>query len=143
MSTMFWIWMAVGLIAIIIEVVTPTMVIISFAVGAGVAATYGQFYPTEYAMQTGIFFVVSLALLPFIRKVASKITKDAPETSNVDRMIGQVAIVTKAIDPKRGGHVRFEGEVWAADAQVPVAENSKVKILSISGTRVKVEPFEN
>jgi membrane protein implicated in regulation of membrane protease activity len=141
MTKMFWIWMAVGLMAIIIEVVTPTLVIISFAVGAASAAIYGQFYPTEYVIQTGIFLVVSLVLLPFIRKLASKFTKDSPETSNVDRMIGETAIVTKAIDPNRGGHVRFEGEIWAADAPVAVPENSKVTILSITGTRVKVEPL--
>ena len=45
----------------------------------------------------------------------------------------------KEIDPDLGGHVRYEGEVWAAEAGEKIAEQTKVRIVAVAGTRVKVE----
>jgi membrane protein implicated in regulation of membrane protease activity len=87
----------------------------------------------------GIFVILSVVLLPFTRMMAKKITKPSPEVSNVDRMICQVALVTEAIDPDLGGKVKFEGEVWVAKAAEAIEAQSKVKIVSIAGTKVMVE----
>ena len=141
MTTVFWIWMAAAVVFLIIELATPTFIMIGFVVGAIVAGIYGETSPDSYAMQFGLFLIVSLVLLPFTRKLASKITKPAPQVSNVDRMVGQAAVVTKAIVPDEGGLVRFEGEVWSAESDQPFAEHDKVRILSVTGTRVQVEQY--
>lgn len=142
MSTMFWIWIAAAVVFLIIELVTPTLIFICFVIGAVCAGLYGQFAPDSLYVQVAIFLVVSLVLLPFTRRLASRITKPAPQISNVDRMIGQVALVTQAIDPDLGGKVRYEGEIWTAEAGEAIAEQSKVRIVSLSGTRVRVEPID-
>lgn len=142
MTTMFWIWLAAAIVFLIIELVAPALVFICFVAGGICAAFYGQFYPDAYLAQIGIFLAVSLVLLPFTRKFASRITKPSPQVSNVDRMIGQVAIVTEAIHPDVEGKVRFEGETWTATATTPITAHSKVKILSVSGTKLRVEPYE-
>ncbi len=140
METMFWIWMAAAVVFLIVELLTPTMIFICFAVGAVIAGIYAQVGPEgTINWQVGIFAVVSIALLPLTRRFAKKLTKDSPELSNVDRMIGKVAMVTTDIDPDVGGKVQFEGETWVALAPEAIASGSKVKILSISGTKVNVE----
>ncbi len=139
MSTIFWIWMSAAVVFLIIELITPTLVFACFVAGAVCSGVYSLFVPDGYYMQIGIFVVVSVILLPLTRRLAEKITKPSPQISNVDRMIGQIALVTKAIDPDLGGQVRFEGETWAALADQPIEANSKVKIVSLSGTRVHVE----
>jgi len=131
--------MAVALVFLIIELVTPTLIFICFVAGGIVAGVYGEFYPDSYHVQVALFLVVSLILLPFTRKLASKITKPAPQDSNVDRMIGQVALVTREIDPDLGGQVKYEGEVWVAEAAERIEEHARVRIISIAGTRVLVE----
>ncbi len=131
--------MAAALVFLIIELVTPTLIVICFVAGGIVAGIYGQFYPESYYTQIALFLIVSLILLPFTRKLASKITRPAPQDSNVDRMIGGIALVTKEIDPDLGGQVRYEGEVWMAEASERIEEDAKVRIVSIAGTRVRVE----
>jgi membrane protein implicated in regulation of membrane protease activity len=141
METLFWIWLAAAGVFLIIELATPTMIFICFVVGALAAAVMAQFWPgTEY-WQITVFAVLSSLLIPLTRKFAKKISKDPPELSNVDRMIGQVGLVVAAIDPDLGGKVRFEGEVWVAKAEVAVAVNTKVKIKAVVGTKVVVEPL--
>ena len=78
-------------------------------------------------------------MLPLTRTLAKKITKPSPQKSNVDALIGKVALVTKAIDPDLGGQVRIEGEVWVASAHEKIEENVKVKVVTVSGTKVHVE----
>ena len=142
MSTMFWIWIAAAVVFLIVELITPSLIFVCFVAGAACAGLYGQFAPESYYVQIAIFLVVSLTLLPFTRKLASKITKPSPQISNVDRMIGQVATVTKKIDPDLGGQVRYEGEIWAAEAGELIEEQTKVRILLVTGTRVRVEKLE-
>lgn len=142
MSTMFWIWMAAAGIFLIIELMTPTLLAICFVVGAIVAGIVAQFWPEAYYWQLAIFAVLSSLFIPFTRRFARKISTEAPELSNVDRMIDQVALVTAAIDPDLGGKVLFEGETWIAKADTAIEKNVKVRIKSVSGTKVIVEPLD-
>ena len=139
MTTTFWIWMAVALVFLILELATPTMVFVCFTAGAAAAGIYGQFYPEAHFVQGGIFAVVSVALIPFMRKFAKRITKPSPQLSNVDRLIGSTATVTQKIDPDTAGKIRFESEIWSAIADESIPPESKVRILSVSGTKLKVE----
>ena len=139
MTTTFLVWMAVALVFLILELATPTMVFVCFTAGAVVAGIFGEFYPEELFVQGGIFAVVSVALIPFMRRFARRITKPSPQLSNVDRLIGSTATVTQPIEPDTPGKIRFESEIWSAVADESIPAESKVRILSISGTKLKVE----
>ena len=139
MTTIFWIWIAAAVVFLVIELITPTLIFVSFVAGAICAGIYGQFYPESYYLQLTLFLVVSLVLLPFTRRLANKITGPSPSASNVDRLIGQTALVTQAIDPPGGGHVQIEGEVWSAMADQPIEVQTQVRVVSVSGTHVHVE----
>lgn len=139
METMFWIWMAAAAVFVIIEQFTPTLVFLSFAVAAAVSGIYAQFKPEEYYWQIGIFIIVTLIVLPLSRKFAKRITKPQPRESNVDAMIGKIAVVTQEIEPHQPGKVKFEGEVWQATADVRIEPPSKVTIARVEGTRVHVQ----
>ena len=138
METMFWIWMAAAVVFVIVEQLMPTMVFLSFAVAAAVTGIYAQVKPTEYYWQIGLFIIVTLVVFPLSRKFAKRITKPQPRESNVDAMIGKLAIVTHPIDVHQPGKVRFEGEIWQASADEPIDLNSKVTIARVEGTRVHV-----
>ena len=101
--------MAAAVIFLIIEQFAPTLVFLSFAVSAFVAGVYAQFYPTEKYWQVGIFVIVTIVVLPLSRKFAKRITKPQPRESNVDAMLGKIALVTQTIEPDHPGKVRFEG----------------------------------
>lgn len=139
MYTMFWIWLAAAVVFLILELATPTLIFACFVIGAVVSGVFSYFYPESYYWQIGIFIIVSTILLPLTRTLAKKITKPSPQKSNVDALIGQVVLVTKAIDADLGGQVLIEGEVWRAQAGENIEENAKVQVISVSGTKVTVE----
>jgi membrane protein implicated in regulation of membrane protease activity len=131
--------MVAAVVFLIIELATPTMIFLSFVVGAAGAGIYAIGEPESYYWQFGIFVILSVIVLPFMRMLARKISRPSAEVSNVDRMIGQVALVIEPIDPDLGGKVRFEGETWVARAEEAIEPQTKVRIVSISGTKVLVE----
>lgn len=138
MSTMFWIWLAAAVVFLILELASPTLIFVCFVAGSIASGVYAYFSPEAYYWQIGIFVIVSAVLLPFTRTLAKKITKPSPQVSNIDALIGNVALVTKAIDADLGGQVRVEGEVWRASAAEAIEEGAKVKVISITGTKVNV-----
>ena len=139
MSTMFWVWVTAAVVFMILELMSPTFIFACFVLGSITAGVYSYFYPESYYWQVGIFIVLTVGLLPLTRTLARKITKESPQKSNIDALIDKVALVTKAIDPDLGGQVKIEGEIWLARAEESVAENEKVRIVSVSGTKVHVE----
>ncbi len=139
MTTMFWIWMAAVVLFLILELMTPTLIFACFVVGSVVSGIFSYFYPEAYYWQLGLFVAISIVLLPMTRTLAKKITKPSPQKSNIDALIGKVALVTKTIDPDLGGQVRIEGEIWVATAGQAIEENTKVKVVDVSGTKVHVE----
>lgn len=139
MPSIFWIWMAAAVILLILELITPTLIFACLVAAAFVSGTYSFFSPDAYYVQIGIFVAVSIVLLPLTRTLARKITHDAPQKSNVDAIIGKTVLVTKAIDPDRGGQVQVEGEVWLANAGERIEVDTRVEILSVSGTKVHVK----
>lgn len=143
MPDIFWIWMAAAVVFLIIELASPTLIFISFVIGSLAGGVLSYFRPDELVWQIGLFVVVSLIILPFSQRMARKITKEAPLKSNADRMIGEIALVTKEIDPDLGGQVKYEGELWQARATETIASKEKVRILTLSGTHVTVERLQS
>ena len=139
METIFWIWLAAAVVFLILELASPTFIFACFVAGSLVSGVFSYFYPQAYYWQIGIFVIVTAILLPLTRTLAKKITKPSPQSSNVDALIGKTALVTKAIDADLGGQVQIEGEVWRAFADGPIEQNAKVRVVSVSGTKVTVE----
>ena len=142
MPSIVWIWLAAVVIFLILELATPTLVFACFVAGSLVSGGVGFFYPDYYYLQIGVFVGVSVILLPLTRSLAKKITKESPQKSNVDALIGKVGLVVKAIDPDLGGQVRLRGEIWMASANQLIEQDSKVVVTSVSGTKVHVDRKE-
>ena len=142
MPNIVWIWLAAFAVFLIIEIVMPSMMFIGFAIAAIISSIFAFIMPEAFYWQIGIFIGVSIVLLPLTKKMAKKITKESPSESNVDALIGKIGLVTKAIDRDLGGQVLLGGETWGAMAEEAIAENDKVEVLSIVGTRVNVKRKE-
>ena len=141
MSGIVWIWLAAAVIFLIIELVTPTLIFVCFFAGALASGVYSYFSPDQFYWQIGIFIIVSVALLPPTRMLAKKLDKPSAQKSNVDALVGKTGRVIKPIDPDNGGQVQIGGEIWIASADSAIEEGTRVKVLSVSGTRLHVETF--
>ena len=138
MPTIFWLWLAAMVIFLIVEIATPGLVFACFAVGAlGGAVT--SVITDSYLIQLGVFAFLAIVLIPLTRPLAKKITKESPQKTNVDAMVGKSGIVVKAIDPvAEVGQVRVEGQVWQAIASEPIDEGTPIMVDKVQGARLYV-----
>ncbi len=144
-----WVWLGIAVVFAIIELtaLAGTFVLLPFALSAFVAALAG-WYDAPIEAQWAIFIIGGTALWALFWRYAKRFMAEHanPEGVGADRLVGMTAIVTNQIDPDdfdRRGRVKVAGEDWGAlvEGGGVIGEGSKVRVMSMSGTRVVVEPF--
>lgn len=137
MDPSIWVWLALAVIFIVIEIFAPGFIFACFVIGAvaaGVTATMSD----SYLLQIIIFAVVSLVLIPLTRPLANKITKPSPVISNVDGLIGKTGYVKSEVSDT-AGQILIDNQVWQARSDTTIEVDKKIKIIGIEGATMKVE----
>lgn len=138
---MFWVWFAIAICAIVLELVTPTaLVCIWFAIGAGCAYLVTWFH-VSFWIQLIVFFVISLFCFTITRPLSKKLMRGNQVATNADRVINQKAIVLKEIGEHQWGSVKVLGNEWHAisvDKEV-IAKDSIVRVIAIDGAKLIVK----
>ena len=132
-------WLIIALIMLIVEALTAGLTTIWFAGGA-FAALVCALLDLPTAVQIVIFFIVSICLLVFTRKIFVEKLKTGSQKTNVDALIGERAIVEAAIPAYGVG-----SQVWSAVCEKPDMEieaGKLVKIHAIEGVKVIVVPVK-
>jgi len=139
------IWLILVILLLVIEIATMGLTTIWFAGGA-VAAFISTFYGASATAQRTIFLVLSLALLIVTRPIAVKYMKKGQPKTNVDSMVGRIAVVTSRIDNlAQSGEVMISDISWTArskDASCTIPAGSKVRICAIEGVKLIVEELK-
>ncbi len=109
-----WIWVAVIVIAIVVELLTDQLVSIWF-VPAGIVATVLDFCDVGIVWQTLVFFAVAAVGVILAKTVFFKGRIAGRAKTNIDAIIGERCIVTERIDNYAGcGQARVNGQIWSA-----------------------------
>ena len=140
-----FIWIGFAVLMAVCEAFTSQLVSIWFVLGS-VCAAITSIFTDSILLQTSVFLVVTLVSLLVTRPLINKWKQKKGVTStNADRLIGKIGIVLADIeDIQKVGQVKVEGEIWTAKSQyAPISKGSKVKVLSIEGVKLIVEPAEN
>nr|WP_297883840.1 NfeD family protein [uncultured Blautia sp.] len=136
------IWLGIVALFLVIEAATVGLTTIWFAGGALIAAIAAWIGAGE-AVQWILFIAVSLVLLIFTRPVAVRYMNKDVEKTNVERLMGQKAVVIQEIDNlNQTGLVRVGDVEWMArtksdDVQIP--EKAVVVIKEVQGVKLIVE----
>lgn len=136
-------WLAAMIIFGVVEAATVGLVSIWFAVGA-LAALAAAALGGPVILQVVIFVAGSLITLLIIRPLAAKYINGRRVPTNADRVIGQEAVVTEAIDNLNAkGQVKVAGAPWTARSQddSPIPAGTTVKVLRIEGVKLYVTPI--
>ncbi len=134
-------WMIAMWVFVIVEVISPNLVSLWFAVGS-VAALIAANYSFKIQWQMVIFLIVSLILLSLLRPLYIKYVKVKNIKTNVDALIGEEGFVTADINNVEGkGLVKVKGQIWSARAQDEeiISSGTKIKILKIEGVKLIVK----
>lgn len=140
MSVPMWIWIAATVIFFAAEAITTELVSIWFAVSALVALLAAAFGAPVW-LQAALFIICAATLLILTRPLVRRITGGRRTPTNADRVIGETAIVTEAIDGATGrGQVTVLGQVWSARAAgTDIPAGASVTVLAIEGVKLAVE----
>ncbi len=136
-------WLVLAIIFLIIEALTVGLTTIWFAAGAAVALILSVF---DFSVMTQVisFFVVSICLLVFTRKIFVEKLKTGAESTNIDALIGEIGQVTAKIEPFKTGQVNLKGQIWTAicEEEVTIEVGAFVIIKAIEGVKLIVLPAE-
>jgi len=136
-------WLVLGIILLVIEMLTPGLFFFAcFSAGAFAASLFALLGVPLWATWA-IFFVVSTFAILIVVPIARRWVKKNPSVRvGLDSLEGQSAQVIEAIDPASGkGQVRLtNGSIWRAISDMPIAEDSQVRINCVTGTRLQVSP---
>jgi len=110
--------------------------------GGALAGLLADFAGADFWLQIVVFCVVSLLMVVFVRPVALKHLKKGPaeQRSNIDRLIGESALVMETVSTT-SGLVKIGGDVWSARSEAGVLNaGQRVVVSAIEGATAVVAP---
>ncbi|MGI6745069.1 MAG: hypothetical protein BWY26_01698 [Elusimicrobia bacterium ADurb.Bin231] len=143
---MEWIWLALLLIFVVIEIATVQIVTIWFAVGA-LAALITSLITDNILVQVIVMLAASLLSLVCTRPFVKKIMKNNVQPTNADMYIGKEGVTTEEINNLLGtGSAKIKGTDWTARSSqdsVIIPVGARVVVDEISGVKAIVSISEN
>ena len=135
-----WFWVAVTIICVVIESLTLSLTTIWFGISAFVMV-FLAFTPLPFSAQLFIFVALAMVLLIFTKPIVKQKLNQRKIATNYERVIGQIAVVTKRISALEKGAVKINGMEWTAAVKenVTLEEGSKCIVEEIAGVTAYVK----
>jgi inner membrane protein len=134
------IWMAIAIVALVIEATNLNLIFLFGGVAALLAGTLAALGVPPVGQILG-FAVAALLIPALLRPRLLRRLGGVGVLSRTDALIGQTARVTKAIDPVVGaGRILVQGHDWAANSTEPILEGALVEVLGSDGIVLLVAP---
>ena len=135
----WWFWLAIIILAIVIEIFTEQLVSIWFIPGALISIIFDLF-EAKLVWQIIIFLALSVVGIIVGKKFLLKYKSDNSTKTNIDAIIGEKCIVTEKIDNFAGcGQAKVRGQIWSARGVLEddVFEPGEVlQIVAIEGVKI-------
>ncbi len=128
------IWFFIGVVAVIVELLSYSFVVVFFGIGAWAAALVAAFYP-GLELELVVFIVVSLASLFLLRRKLM-VTFQGRKRSAKEELIqafphaGRYAEVIREIPAHKEGEISMGGSYWRATADILIPVGTEVKVIA-------------
>ncbi len=138
-------WLALGLMLMIAEVVTPGFVLFFFGVSAILVGLL-CFIPAIAASSTWqllLFAAFSIVTLLLLRRHVKNIFTGRSSNGQQeveDPLVGSHAVVMERIDEPRDGKVELNGVMWSATADQIIEAGVPVEVVGRDGLTLRVRP---
>ena len=134
-------WLVLFIVLALFELATVNLVSIWFSLGA-LITTFVSLVTDNLMIHLAVFTISSILLLLLTKPFVKKMKKREEVPTNLDMVVGKTGIVTEKIEKDGIGEVKVLGKKWSAYSDKEIKENSKVKVLSINGVKLKVEEIK-
>ena len=132
----WWIWILLGFLLLLAELVTPGGFYILFfglgAIAVGLLAAFESAGPTWF--QFVLFSIISVLSLLFFRKKLLELTR-GPSTDRVDTYIGETAVALEDISVNGIGKTEMRGTPWNTRnlSGRPLTRGERCKVERVEG----------
>lgn len=137
-----FVWLGLVILFLIAEGATVSLVSLWFAAGA-VVAMFAALLGAGAWLQTGLFLVVSGALLLMLRPIIRRYLVPKITPTNVDSLVGATGLVTESIDNvTASGQVKLGAMEWTARSTTGenIPQGALIRVDRIEGVKVYVTP---
>ena len=137
-------WLIIAGLCFVIEIYTVGFFIFWFGIGALLALLI-SFITNNLFIQVVVFLVSSSLLVVLTKPLMKKFLKNEKSIpTNYFNLIGKTGIVIEKIDTSNStGQVKVKGELSSAISDSDIEKDSKVKVLSVDGVKLKVEKLND
>lgn len=136
-------WLSLGFLLLIAELLSLDLILVMLAVGAFAAAGTAAIAPDLWWLQVLVGIGVSAGTLAVLRPTLIRKVRDAPGyRSSTAKLVGSsgraVAEITAA-----GGEVKIDGQTWTARTMEPdtvIESGTEIEVFEIDGAIAVVYP---
>lgn len=141
---MRWVWLVAGVLLMVAELSTATLVLLPLALGAFAAAA-AAFFGGGVIVQLVAAAVVAVVSFVGLRPIARRVEEVRnADTFGARRLVNAKAVLLTPGDSPGGAWVKVDGETWRAEVTTarPLEAGEVVRVVDVQGTHVLVVPFE-
>lgn len=134
-----FLWLVVGSIALLIDIITSAFIFVWFTIGA-IAAIIAKILGCSFIVQAIIFIAVSAILMAVGYPIAKRSIKMSvkPTPTREQTYLGKEIIVDE--DIVSSGSVKIDGVYWAAKNEGEmIKKGDKAKIISVEGNKIIIK----
>lgn len=144
MIDVMWVWGALGLLLLALEIATGTMYALWFAISAlCVAITMWLFPGTSVAVQLAIFAVLSIGSLAVWRANYKKTETHSRVGQAQGEEIGRTGIVIASVSVHQNGKISFTqglmgSREWVAVSNETIETGEQAKVVAVEGNALRI-----
>lgn len=135
------IWLIIGGVLLIVEMLTFTFYLLWLGIGAVVAAVFAWIAPDDFVLQILAGCITALILTYFTKPLTSRFRTSKGFRDVIDEMIGKQGIVLEPIEPGKHGIVKVGNETWSASSNEYLLKDEIVIVVERGNTIVKVQKW--
>lgn len=139
LTTAFLMWLIMGVMCFLLELVLPGFILFFFGLGAWITALACYLHPVTLNYQLLIFLSSSLLSLLLLRNFLRRIFFGDVSDDETHDSEGDTAEVIADIVPPAEGQVLYSGTQWRAVADERIEKGTIVTIVSQDGITMRVK----
>lgn len=138
---MAYVWIALAIVMVLVEITTVQLVSVWFMVGA-LCAALTTLFTDSVVIQLAVFVGVSLLALLVTRPLVRRLKENRVQLrTNIDRLPGEKGVMLKPVENTESvGQAKVLGKVWSVKTDnPPLKEGDTVRVLAVDGVKLIVE----
>lgn len=139
-----WVWGAIGLILLAVEMGTGTFYVLWFGIAALCLSIVTWIFPElSYGAQFAIYAALSLISLIVWRRYYKRTEPSSRVGQAQGEEIGRTGIVIEATSPTQNGTIRFTqglmgSREWAAVSNETIEVGSNASVIAVEGNSLRI-----